>query len=116
MILLTSNKPKQILLFTFIGHVTAAELAKGQQDLPSLLAELSPGFTLLTDLSSLDRLDKDGVPHIAQAMEAFDQKGIGLVVRVIPDPAKDIGLKILSVFHYPHRPRIVTCESMVQAA
>jgi hypothetical protein len=49
-------------------------------------------------------------------MELCDQKGVALVVRVIPDPTKDVGLGILSRFHYHHRPRSVTCESMVEAA
>jgi len=49
-------------------------------------------------------------------MDLVGQAGVGLVVRVIPDPSKDIGMNILTVFHYPHHPRIVTCESMAAAA
>jgi hypothetical protein len=45
-----------------------------------------------------------------------DQKGVALVVRVVPDPTKDIGFNILSLFHYPHRPPAVTCKTMVEAA
>jgi hypothetical protein len=41
---------------------------------------------------------------------------VELVVRVIPDPTKDIGLNILSVFHYRHRVRVVTCQTMEEAA
>ena len=41
--------------------------------------------------------------------------GVAEVVRVIPDPQKDIGLNILSVFHYSRRVRIVTCESLAEA-
>jgi hypothetical protein len=37
------------------------------------------------------------------------------VVRVIPDPQKDIGLNILSLFHYRKRVRIVTCETLDEA-
>lgn len=35
------------------------------------------------------------------------------MVRVIPDPYKDIGMNILSVFHYHNHPRIVTCDNML---
>jgi hypothetical protein len=49
-------------------------------------------------------------------MELCDQHGVGLVVRVIPDPAKDIGFNLLSIFHYPHHPRAVTCKTMSEAA
>jgi hypothetical protein len=37
------------------------------------------------------------------------------VVRVIPDPQKDIGMQIMSLFHYDRRVRIVTCESLAEA-
>jgi len=37
-------------------------------------------------------------------------------VRVIPDETKDIGLNILTVFHYPYHPHIVTCQTLPQAA
>jgi hypothetical protein len=38
-----------------------------------------------------------------------------MVVRVIPDPQKDIGLNILSLFHYRRRVRIVTCKTLAEA-
>jgi hypothetical protein len=37
------------------------------------------------------------------------------VVRVIPDPHKDIGLNIMSLFHYRRRVRIITCETLAEA-
>jgi hypothetical protein len=49
-------------------------------------------------------------------MEMLDRSGVGLVVRVIPDPYKDIGMNILTLFHYPHHPRVVTCDSMAEGA
>jgi hypothetical protein len=41
---------------------------------------------------------------------------VDLVVRVIPEPGRDIGMNILTVFHYPHRPRVVTCQNLTAAA
>jgi hypothetical protein len=38
------------------------------------------------------------------------------VVRVIPDPHRDIGLQIMSYFHYKGDVRIVTCETLAEAA
>jgi hypothetical protein len=54
--------------------------------------------------------------EIGRGMEMVDQSGVGLVVRVIPDPSKDIGLNILTAFHYAHPPRLVTCKNMTEAA
>src|SRR5437016_5590158 len=104
MILVTVNPPKQLLLLTFIGNVRAEEIARGRDELGLLASHLSPGFKLITDLSPLETLDENSSPEIGKAMELCDQKGVGLIVRIIPNPAKDIGLNILSLFHYAHRP------------
>jgi len=37
------------------------------------------------------------------------------VVRVIPDPHKDIGLNILSQFHYGPQIKLATFESLAEA-
>jgi hypothetical protein len=36
-------------------------------------------------------------------------------VRVIPDPHRDIGLKIMSIFHYAGDVQIITCQSLAEA-
>ena len=115
MLLTTISKPKQLLYFTYIGDVSVEELKQGLSEIVTLLDDLSSGFRVLADLRGLDRMDPKCAKEIGKAMELCDQKGLELVVRVIPDPAKDIGLNILSVFHYRRRPRIVTCESMIEA-
>ena len=48
-------------------------------------------------------------------MKLCDEKGVSAVVRVIPEPKRDIGLQILSHFHYAADVRIVTCKSMDEA-
>jgi hypothetical protein len=114
-ILVTVNKPRQVLLLSFIGQVRATELVAGYQEMAAFLSELSPGFRLVSDLCALESLDKDCTKEIARAMELCDQKGVGLLVRVIPDGSKDIGFNILAHFHYTRRPRTVTCANMLEA-
>ena len=48
-------------------------------------------------------------------MELYRSRGVARVVRIIPDPGKDIGLGILSIFHYPHGLQIITCENRAEA-
>src|SRR6266850_1548636 len=115
MFLATVNKSKQLLHLSFIDEVRVEEPVESRDELATLIADLKPGFRLLTDLGRLDSMSLDCADEIGKSMELCDQKGVGLIVRVIPDPMKDIGLNILSLFHYPHRPRTVTCESMVEA-
>jgi hypothetical protein len=37
------------------------------------------------------------------------------VVRIIPDPSKDIGLNILSIVHYRGTVQVITCETALEA-
>jgi len=80
------------------------------------LAELAPGFRVLADLGRVDSLSTDCAPEIGKVMELCDQKGVSLIVRVIPDKTKDIGLAILSHFHYHTQPRTANCANLVEAA
>ena len=116
MVLAAINKPRQLLYLCFAGEVGVAELERGRADLNHLLAELSPGFRLLTDLSGLESMDVACAREIGRVMELCEQKGVGLVVRVIPDPAKDIGMNMLAIFHYHRRTHMTTCRTLAEAA
>lgn len=116
MLLVTSNKSKQLLRISYIGPVRPEEFKNNREDLTTQLGELSPGFRLLADFGQLESMGLDCAPELGRMMEAIGRAGVGLVVRVIPEPRRDIGMNILTVFHYPRRLRTVTCKSMVEAA
>jgi anti-anti-sigma regulatory factor len=115
MFLATVSKPKQLLYLSFIGRVSVEQLQQGREDIMSLLADLGSGFRVLADLSQLDSMDINCATEIGKVMELCEQMGVRLVIRIVPDPAKDIGLNILSLFHYRLRPRIITCNSLAEA-
>jgi len=114
MVLITSNQPRRLLCMTYVQRVTPAELVGSRDELATLLAELPTDFRLLADLSQLESMDAECVTEIGRAMELIGQHGVSLIVRVIPDPAKDMGLNILAIFHYPHHPRTITCQSLAE--
>jgi anti-anti-sigma regulatory factor len=116
MLLVTSNKSKRLLYVSYSGQVRLEEFQSSREDLKAQLEELLPDFRLLTDFSRLEFMGLDCVPAVGGMMEMIGEAGVGLVVRIIPDPSKDIGMNILTIFHYPHRPQIVTCENMSEAA
>ena len=116
MFLVTTNKPKQILYFIFAGHVSAAELREGQKEVMLLLDVFNKGFRTVTDFSHLQSLEPECAQIIGEVMEVCDRKGVETVVRIVPDPTKDIGLSILSSFHYHRHPRVVVCNGMEDAA
>ena len=115
MFLATSNKVKQLICLNYIRRVTPEELQRGSEDIRALVADLKPGFRLLADFGRLESMDVACAPEIGRMMEWIDQGGVGLVVRVIPDASKDIGMDILAIFHYRHHPSLVTCKSLVEA-
>jgi hypothetical protein len=60
-------------------------------------------------------MDSAAAPHVAKIMETLTAKGVASVARVMPDPHKDIGLNILSQFHYGPEIPITTYETLADA-
>ena len=78
--------------------------------------ELVESDNLIHVMRQLETMDPDCMKEIGRTMECIDKAGVEMVVRVMPDPGKDIGFNILAIFHYPRHPRIVTCKTMTEAA
>jgi hypothetical protein len=112
MFLATANKAKQLILLTYIGHVGAEEVRRGREEASVVMADLTPGFRVLADFGRLESMDKDSAPEIGKLMEDAEKRGVALIVRVFPDPSKDIGLNILAGFHYKRPVPTVTCATM----
>ena len=103
------------LSIAYGGHVTPDEtrLCAGQVRLA--LGFLEPGYGLIVDLTELDAMDLSCSPFIANIMEMCNAAGVAEVIRIIPDPTRDIGLQILSFFHYRNDVYIRTCASAAEA-
>jgi hypothetical protein len=106
---------ENLLTIRYSGATTGAEVQRCVAEVESRLNELQPGFRLLTDLTGLESMETTAVPHIRRMMDLCSQRGVAMVVRVIPDPHKDLGLNIMSPFHYERHVRIVTCQHLEQA-
>jgi len=110
-----ADKARKLLEIAFAGKVNAAAAKQCVDRVELLLAGMDKGFTLLNDLSELGNMDASCAPHLERSMELCKKAGVIRVVRIIPDPHKDIGLSILSIFHYPRRIKIITCETREEA-
>jgi len=111
----TVDKTANLLKVSYAGKVGAEEAHECKDRILSLLSELHQGFRMLTDLRALSAMDLACAPFIEQVMDACDDAGIRMVVRIIPDPHKDIGLNIMSLFHYRRGVGIVTCKTLEEA-
>jgi anti-anti-sigma regulatory factor len=110
------DQARNLFVIRYHGRVDAAEVETGLEQIRTDLNTLQPGFRLLGDLTKLESMDTACAPFIEKAMDLFNARGVSLIVRVIPDPHRDIGLQIMSIFHYRGDVQILTCETLAQAA
>lgn len=112
---LAIDRPANLLSIHWTGHVVPEEAKQCYEEVRQHLMDDSPGLRILTDLSGLESMDYACVPHIDRMMDLFNERGVDTVVRVIPNPYKDIGFSIMSLFHYRHGVHFMTCESLEEA-
>lgn len=110
-----TDKSKRLLVISAAGRVTKKEVATAAQQVRTIVRDMAPGFRLLADFRWLDRMEPAAASHLGEIMDTLAQKEVGAVVRVIPDPHKDIGLNILSHFHYGRHIKLATFESLAEA-
>jgi hypothetical protein len=110
------DRSQRLVKITVADHVIVEELSSAREHLRSLLKDVEPGFRLLADLSTLVSMPISAAPYLGEIMDLCAEKGVSVVVRLLPsDPSKDIGLAIISQFHYPPDVSIITCATIEEA-
>jgi anti-anti-sigma regulatory factor len=109
------DRSKRLLVISVLRRVTAEQAKMAAGRVRELLQDVAPGFRVLADFRWLDSMDSAAARHIAEIMDALAEKGVASVMRVIPDPHKDIGLNILSQFHYGPEIKIATFQTLADA-
>jgi anti-anti-sigma regulatory factor len=104
-----------IFIVRYTGEVTVAQLETELPKVPAILGQLEPGFAVLVDLTDLTSMDVKCAPLIEEIMDRCQERGVTEIVRVIPNPNRDIGLQIMSHFHYDKDVRISTCDTLDEA-
>ena len=112
---LESDPLKRLLVISAVGRVTKPEVAAVARQVREMMPNMAPGFRVLTDFRWLDRMEPAAATHLAEIMDALAARKVAAVIRVVPDPHKDIGLNILSQFHYGPNIKLVTFESLAEA-
>ena len=109
------DRSRRLLVIGALQRVTAEEAKLAAQRVCELLGDVAPGFRVLADFRWLESMDPAAAPHVAKIMDTLAEKGVSSVTRVMPDPHKDIGLNILSQFHYGPEIQIATFETLADA-
>jgi len=109
------DRSKRLLVISVLQQVTVEQAKLAAQQVHELLRDVAPGFRVLADFRWLESMGSATAPHVAEIMDALTEKGVASVTRVMPDPHKDIGLNILSQFHYGPEIAIATFETLADA-
>jgi hypothetical protein len=109
------DRSKRLLVISAAQKVTAEDAKMVAQRIRDLLHDVAPGFRVLADFRWLESMDSAAAPHLAEIMDALAEKEVASVTRVMSDPRKDIGLNILSQFHYGPHVQIATFETLADA-
>jgi hypothetical protein len=109
------DSSRRFVVIGVAGHVTVEEVRDTAQRVREVLVDAEPGFVALADFRWLDSMATGAAEFIAEIMDAFAAKKVSAVVRVVPDPHKDIGLNILSYFHYGPEIKLMTFETLADA-
>ena len=109
------DRTKRLLVISALQQVTAEQVKLAAAQTRELLRDVAPGFRVLADFRWLESMDSAVAPHVADIMDTLTEKRVASVTRVMPDPRKDIGLNILSQFHYGPEIQIATFESLADA-
>jgi hypothetical protein len=106
---------RNIVRTRFFGDVTAAGMQEAVARVEAMLPDLKPGFSAFADFRDITSMGLDCVPQLTHIMDLCREHGIGLIVRRLPEPSRDIGINILSVVHYRGKVRTVTVDTVEEA-
>ena len=110
-----ASEAKRLMKISWSGQVHLDEMRRCAEEVGVMAAKMRPGFRVLADMTDLESMDSAGAPYIGSVMDVCATKQVEHVIRVIPDPRKDIGLNILSHFHYGSKVRVTICENLADA-
>ncbi len=110
-----ADKSKRLVVISAAGQVTKDEAKQAAQRVRDILKNFAPGFRVLADFQWLQSMNTGAARYLAEIMDVLTEKQVASVIRVMPDPHKDIGLNILSQFHYAPEIQITTFQTLADA-
>ena len=110
-----ANDAERLIKLSWSGHVDLDEMRRCAGEVGATAAKLPPGFRVLVDMTDLESMDYTGAPYIGSIMDVCVTKQVEHVVRIIPNPHKDIGMNIMSYLRYGSKVRVTVCENRAEA-
>jgi len=115
MIKVRDDRPHDAVIVEFEGDVDLAQAQRSFGDLRKLVAKHGKGFKVLVDFTSVASMDVDVECEIKEAMKYFNAKGVGEIIRVLPDPEIAVGFNYISRFFYSKDVKLANYTDREQA-
>ena len=110
------NKTSNIISIKIESSFDLQQAEQLHVEIERIIPEVKKGFTVLTDLTSLQKMDLESRESIAKYMKLFNECGVAEIIRIVPDMTKDLGFNIMSLFHYSRDIKIRTFGSLEEAS
>ena len=110
-----ADEARKLLHVIYVGTLDTAAAHALLEATRGALRSLTPGFDVLSDLRELKAVDKEAIAEVDELMDLINAHGVGKVIRILPAATEDFGFAIMSLFHYGHAVRIVTCLHLEEA-
>ena len=110
-----ASDDERLIKLNWSGQVDSDEMRRCAEEIGVKTGKMGPGFRVLVDMTDLEWMDYAGAPYIGSIMDLCVAKQVEHVVRVIPNPHKDIGLNIMSYLRYGSKVRVTICENLADA-
>ena len=110
-----ANDAERLIKLSWLGHVDLDEMRRCADEISVTAPKIRPGFRVLVDMTDLESMDYAGAPYIGSIMDVCVARQVEHVVRVIPNPQKDIGLNIMSYLRYGSKVRVTICQNLADA-
>lgn len=106
---------RNVLRTVFRGVIRPIHVAEAAERVQVEMSKLGAGFVLVTDLSELKSMELECFREVTRMMDLCFAAGLGKVIRIIPDPQKDIGFQMLALVHYRGKIPSMTCTMRAEA-
>lgn len=101
-----------------INYRGAFEISQAEElyaELLKLLPKYKKGFRVISDFTDTTVVSPDVRETLKKIMDFLNTQGVQEIIRIIPNPAIDIGFNIMSLFHYSKEVKFITVNSREDA-
>ena len=110
-----ASDTERLIKISWSGRVGSDEMRRCDEEIRVAASKMRSRFRVLVDMTDLESMDVACAPYVGSLIDLCVTSQVEHVIRVIPDPHKDIGLNIISYFHYSSKTRVTICENLAVA-